>query len=197
MIIINNYKVNNQKTAFTLIELLVAVLLSSLLIGLTASTYSLFRKSISQDQAKADISQNARIVMDRLSRELRQTPEVVTELPIDYNDNSVTQPGEIMFEDGHDMGSITYRRYYIVGNVLKQDIIEYYFAAQSDVRVKWNDVDASNNLPLSTIISTVDIADNVSSISFYGDNLIEANILTMDGYGQQYALRTVIKARNF
>ena len=49
-----------NRSGYTLVELLVAVIIAGIMITITASIYGLFRKSISRDQAKAEISQNAR-----------------------------------------------------------------------------------------------------------------------------------------
>lgn len=185
---------SKKQPGFTLIELLVAVIISSILIGITVSTYSLFRKSMNLDQSKSNIAQNARIALDRLSRELRQTPDVVTNLPDDPTDNTVAQPGQIEFEDGH-ANDLTYRRYYITNSVLKVDVKEYYFSGDPAYRVKWNASGGSGQL-VTHVISTQDIADNVQSIVLYGTDQIQI-ILTTAGEGnQQFALRTTVFGRN-
>lgn len=141
------------------------------------------------------MSQNARIALDRLSRELRQTPEVVTELPTDPSDLSVAQPGAIEFEDGH-ANDLTYRSYYVAGGVLKVDVKQYYFTYDPDHRVKWNAVGTGGVAPVSNVISTNDIADSVSSIAFYGTNEVMMLITMQDSEGQQFQLRATVLGRN-
>lgn len=189
------YLKKGRKSAFTLVELMVALLVSGILISITASTYGLFRKSISRDQVRADLNQNARISLDRLSRELRQTPDILTILPVDLDDTSVTQPGEIEFEDGHS-NDLSYRRYYVDNHTLKLDLKEYYFSYQTDVRVHWNSMGNGGVSPIVRVISTVDVADNVESIAFYGEDQIWIYMTTSDTQGQVYNLRTLISARN-
>jgi prepilin-type N-terminal cleavage/methylation domain-containing protein len=184
-----------SKRAFTLIELLVAVTVSGILIGITISTYSLFRKSMVLDQGKTSMSQNARIALDRLSRELRQTPDVVTTIPADTNDTSVAQPGEIEFEDGH-ANDLTYKRYYISAGVLKVAVKQYYFSYDTGTRVKWNAVGTGGVAPISNVISTNDVADNVNTVAFYGTNQVTILITMQDGENQQYQLRTTVLGRN-
>lgn len=183
------------RKAFTLIELLVALSISALMIGVTTSTFSLFRRSMSLDQGKADIAQNARVALDRLSRELRQTPDVVTQMPLDPADNSVAQPGEIEFEDGH-ANDLTYKRYYILNNVLKVQVKQYYFTYDTSTRVKWNAIGTGGVSPISNVISTNDIADYVQSVAFYGSNEVVILITTQDANSQQTQLRTTIYGRN-
>jgi Tfp pilus assembly protein PilW len=170
-------------------------MVSSILVTMTVSIFSLVRKSMALDQAKADISQNARITVDRLSRELRQTPQIVTVLPQNPADTSVAQPGEIEFEDGH-MNDLTYRRYYLNGTTLQLQVKEYYFAASPTVRVRWNEVNGSGNLPLSAVISTQDIAEFVSSMNFYGSEIVQMVITTTDGGNQTFKLQASVQGRN-
>jgi prepilin-type N-terminal cleavage/methylation domain-containing protein len=181
--------------AFTLVELLVAISVSTILVGITASTYSLFRKAMGADQSRADIAQNGRTALDRLTRELRQTPDVVTILPADTADTSVAQPGELEFEDGH-ANDLTYKRYYISGSILKVDTKQYYFTYDTGTRVHWNAVGTGGVSPVSNVTATNDIADLVQSVAFYGSNEIQIVITTTDGKGQTLPIRTKVLGRN-
>lgn len=178
-----------------MIELLVAVAVSGILVAAASSTYSLFRRSMALDQDRAALSQNARIALDRLSRELRQTPDVVTTLPTDPTDVSVAQPGEIEFEDGH-ANDLSYKRYYLVGAVLKVDVKQYYFTYDPGVRVKWNAIGNGGVSPISNVVSTNDVADNVASITFYGSNAVQVLLTMQDTEGQQLQVRSTILGRN-
>jgi prepilin-type N-terminal cleavage/methylation domain-containing protein len=187
-------RTSKKKLGFTLIEVLVAIIVSSILISITVSVYNLFRKSMILDQSKADIAQNGRISLDRLTRELRQTPDVVTTLPNDVNDVSVAQPGQIEFQDGH-ANDLTYRRYYVSGSTLKVDTKEYYFSGNSGVRVPWNASGGQGTLT-AHVISTQDIADSIQNISFYGSNQVQIIMNTIGESNQVYPLRTVVYGRN-
>ena len=183
-----------SKRGFTLVELLVATIVASILVSVTVSLYGLIRKSMAQDQAKADLAQNARVSLDRISRELRQANSIVTNLPASPADNSVAEPHEIEFEDGH-ANDLTYKRYYLNGSVLEMDVMEYYFAGSPNTRVSW---DATNNgvSPISAVISTEDIADMVQTINFYEGATLLAEIITTDSASQTYSLETSVEARN-
>jgi prepilin-type N-terminal cleavage/methylation domain-containing protein len=184
-----------SKPAFTLVELVVAISVSAILVGITASTYSLFRRQMALDQNRTLIAQNARIALDRLSRELRQTPAIVTQIPVSPSDTSVLQPGQIEFEDGH-ANDLTYRRYYIQDGILRVDIKQYYFTYDSGVRVRWNEIGAGGVTPVSNVITTHDVADQVQSIVFYRDFSVTILLTTQDGDGQSFQLRTTIHGRN-
>jgi len=186
----------NSRAAFTLVELLVALIVSSILVAATASVYSLFRKSMAAAQTQADISQNGRIVVDRLSRELRQTPEVVTDLPTDPSDTSVPQPASIEFQNGH-TSDLAYYRYYLSGTTLELETAQYAFASDPATRVPDTATDADGNAPVRSVISTVAIAEHVQSLAFYGNGAtIRFDLTTGDGATQSYPLETVIDRRN-
>jgi len=184
-----------KRRAFTLIELLVAIAVSSILIVTAVSMYTLIRNSITLDQSRGDMEQNANIALDRLSRDLRQTPDVVTVLPASTTDASVPKPHEIEFEDGH-TNDLTYRRYYLNGSVLELDTKEYYFASNPATRVKWNATSGGTS-PVSAVISTQDIADMVQTLNVYGnDSVMQVEVITTDGGTQTFSLRTTVEGRN-
>ena len=184
------------RPAFTLVEMLVAMLVSSILVGATASVYSLFRRSMAADQQKADFSQNGRIILDRLTRELRQSPLVVTDLPTGPLDTSVPQPASIEFENGH-ASDLAYYSYYLSGATLQLDVVQYYFATSPTVRVLNTATDAAGNPPVRNVISTTAIAEDVRSLAVYGsDSQITLAVTTGDGGNQDYHLETVIERRN-
>lgn len=189
------HTVGTKRAGFSLTELLVALVVAGILVALTTSVYNIFRVSLAKDTARANAVQNARIAVDRLSRELRQSPAVVTDLPNDPSDNSVAQPGLIEFEDGH-ANNLTYRRYYLNGTTLTLQIKEYYFASSPTTRVHWNQTGPGGTTPVSAVLSTQDIAEMVKSISFYGDAEVQTVITTGDESIQDYVLRTTVERRN-
>jgi len=185
----------SRKAGFTLIELLIALIISGILVGVSTETYSLFRKSLSKDQSQAEIAQNGRIVLDRLARELRQTNDVVTVFPASTTDHSVAQPNEIEFQDGN-ANDLTYRRYYIVNGTLKLDTKQYAFSYDPTHRVVWNAVGTGGVSPTASVISTVDVADHLQDLIFYGDNLLQVQVDTVDSFNQTFTVRTTILGRN-
>jgi type II secretory pathway pseudopilin PulG len=188
----------NRKPAFTVVELVVALFISSILVSATTATYSLFRRSLIIDQSRVNLSQNARIVIDRLSRELRLTQDVVTTVPANVSDLSVSQPGQIEFQDGA-ANDLTYRRYYISGSTVELDIKEYLYPSGTSGaptgRVLWNAPAISGKTPVANVISTQDIADNAQSFVFYGGDFLQLYFTTTDGL-QSFTARTTILGRN-
>jgi Tfp pilus assembly protein PilW len=186
---------SKSRPAVSLVELLVAVIVSSILVTVTVQIYGAFRQGLVIDQARASITQNARIAMDRITRELRQSPALRTELPDNPADTTVAQPGEIEFEDGH-ANNLTYKRYFLNGTTLQMQIKEYYFSGSPSVRVHWNQTGTGGSSPTSAVISTQDVADNVGSVAFYGDTIVQIVITTTDGGNQRYVLTSSVTRRN-
>ncbi|MBU6389368.1 type II secretion system GspH family protein [Patescibacteria group bacterium] len=184
-----------RKPAYTLIELLVAIVVSGILVAIAAATYNLSIKSFNQDQAKADIAQNARITLDRMARDLRQTPDVITQFPSSPSDTSIPQPGQIEFEDGHD-NNLNYYRYYLNGTTLMLDTISCYFPYDPSTPVACDAVGNGGISPSSTVLSTQEVAEKVKSLAFYGSQPLQIVITTTDGLNQTFVLRTSVYERN-
>lgn len=99
----------NQKKelSFTLVEVIVTTIITFGLLATILSVYTLHQKAYRYGENAAETVQNGRVILERLSRELRQAKEVVvseekksegiTEFP-DIKENALD---EIMFEDGH------------------------------------------------------------------------------------------------
>lgn len=163
----NNIK---NKAGFTLIEVIIAVAISLLVVLMISSSYFVAQRAYVKADNKAEISQNGRVIIDRIVRELRQTPDIVTVLPAD-NSNPDLTPNEIMFQDGHDTSQITYIRYYLSGTDLNRQVIAYYFSSSPEVYVHWHSLNpiSPNDPPLMTVLSDRLIGEFVSDIEFWGD----------------------------
>lgn len=185
------------RCAFTLVELIVAISVSSILVAVTVQVYSLFRTSMTNDQVRADSMQNARVALDRVSRDLRQTLDVVTELPPNPSDSTIPQPHAIEFEDGH-TNDLTYRSYYLSGTTLRMQRKRYYFpGAQAGVNVRWDTIGTGGALPIAaTIGSAQDIADMVQGLDFYlEEGVFTVDMVTGDGV-INFPTRTSVQGRN-
>ncbi|MFH1226247.1 MAG: prepilin-type N-terminal cleavage/methylation domain-containing protein [bacterium] len=165
-----NNKPTQPKNGFTLMEVLVVISIFVILIVLIFSIYILCQKAYYVGDTKAEIDQNGRIAFDKITREIRQAKEIVTELP-ETNDNPAN---EIIFEDGHNVGEINYIRYYLKnGAELWRQIIFYYFDPPGQsVHVRWNSEDQSGDPPDSVISEDKLIAEYFQTLEFYQPNAI-------------------------
>ncbi len=82
---------------FTLTEVIIVVAIFIFIIIIIYSIYILSQKSYRGGEDVAEITQNGRVVLERLAREIRQTREIATDLP----EEQLNPPSEIEFQDGH------------------------------------------------------------------------------------------------
>jgi len=130
----------NKRLGFTLLELIMAITIAMIIFLSISYIYTTNQKVFFYTDTKAETMQNGRVILDRISRELRQAEDMVTSLPAD-NSNPETLPEEIMFQDGHDSSTITYIRYYLDGSNINRQSIVYYFESDPDNYVYWHATD--------------------------------------------------------
>ena len=80
---------------FTLIEIIIVIAIFSVVISMVSSTVFLSSKVYFQGERMTEIMQNGRVILDAISRELRQARKLVNLLPEE------DPPSEIIFQDGH------------------------------------------------------------------------------------------------
>ena len=180
-----------DNTGFTLIEILLAISVSLILFMILASSYDLSQKIYSRTDSKAEITQNGRVILDRITRELRQTPDIVTQIA----DNNSSSSHEIMFQDGHDISSINYIRYILDGNDLDRQDIYYFFSDDPDTYVSWEAKDKYGSAPLLSSSTPKVIGEYVDDIEFWGAKLINVNLYISKGTESEI-LNTAIYGRN-
>lgn len=183
-----------NKQGFTLIELTIAISVSVLLLMIVTSAYLVGQKTYNKTDSRAEIVQNGRVIIDRLSREIRQTSDIVTELPLDNSDPD-SLPAELMFQDGHSPTQISYIRYYIDGNNLNRQEIIYYFDIAPDTYVYWHETDQTGNPPTMEITDDKIIGEYIDDIEFWGDKLININLYLRKNEETQI-INTAIYGRN-
>ncbi len=188
-----------SRRAFTLIESLTVVFLSVIIVTSAYGIYLMSMKTFTKNSASAELTQNARISLERMSRDIRQSSEFVTVLPTDPG--SGTPPSEIKFQDGHIIGleeseeEIQYITYYLNGTDLHKKTSHYFFATDPNIWVSWSTFDESENPPTESTDEDVVKAENISSLQFWGTNLVTINISVADS-STAYTFETKILGRN-
>ena len=134
------------KSGFTILEILVSMSLFVFAILLVSSMYSLAQRAYNKGSGKGELIQNARVSLDRISRELRQSVDIITALPETNNDPEDPPAEEIFFQDGHDIAQTTYLRYYLDGTNLMRSYIVYYFVEDQETYVLWDSDGANENI---------------------------------------------------
>jgi len=182
----------NNKNGFTLIEIMVSSALFVLVLLIVTSTYSVGQRIYRQSINDNELWQNARVVLDRTSREIRQAKKILTVLPA-TNNNS---PSEIIFEDGHDTVKISYIRYYLNGTDVYRETYHYYFDSEPNTYVPWNSVDNFGNTPIKAIEENYIVGQFFSNLNFWGSNKLVNIEATLEKNSRIINLMTAVFGRN-
>ena len=86
-----------KKEGFTLTEMTIVIAIFVLIIVAVYSAYILNQRVYLSGERMAEITQNGRVILERMTREIRQAREIITEIPAER----VNPSNEIIFQDGH------------------------------------------------------------------------------------------------
>ncbi len=166
----------------------------SLVLGTIYGVYNLSQKAYTTEENMIVINQNGRVVFERLSREIRQATEIVTELP----DEEASATSTIMFEDGHISEPYHYIRYFQDNSLIKREVIGFYFSEDYDeTLVPWDAVPPPGQILLvKTTQEAQTIGEYVTQLKFWGSEMVNI-ILNLNKKENNLRLRTNIFGRNF
>lgn len=179
--------IRQTQSGFTLLEILMAVFLGMILIIAGYSVYLASYKSYKYNSESAELTQNARVALERMSREIRQSQEIIIPATLPPDENSPTQ-NTIVFQDGHTVFStpspdpncaIQYIRYTISSGNLTRTIIQYKDPTQGNICVQYN--------PANPAITTNELpeeikAEKLSQLKFWGtSSLVSIFVETTNG----------------
>lgn len=197
----------NRNFGFTIVEILIAIVIFCLVVGLVLNIFIFSQNFYRQTETNLELLQNGRIVLERISRDLRQAVEMVTALPQvpDNPDNPPAQ--EIEFQDGHtpspyeDLGSnYYYIRYYVLPgtNEVHRQYRVYCFepCASCLSYYRWNDVNGEGDQPQACNLEDKVVGEYLLDLRFWGSGLIGI-VLDLSKNSQVINLKTAIWARNF
>ncbi len=157
--------------------------------------FSLSREALRVGGQRAELTQNARIALERIARDLRQAETLVSALPETDSDPENPPPSEIEFYDGHDPDALTYIRYHLVDVTLLREVSYYAFPSDPNVRVYHNTLDQFGNLPDKTVTEDLTVAELVLNLEFFGEENITI-LITVAQSDISITVPTTIFARN-
>ncbi len=195
---------------FTLVEVLVAMAIFAIAVVLIFSIYFTSQKFYQKTETKAEILQNARVILERISRELRQTQSIVTVLPQVPDNPSSPPTSEIEFQDGHfpspyaSLGSdYYYIRYYIsinTGEVNRQYKVYCFSDCQTcSTYFKWSDtqtIDGTPTVAHGCLLEDRVVGEFAQEINFWGAGVISIS-LKLKKLNEQMDFQTNVFGRNF
>ena len=155
-----------QRPGFNLIEILLAVSFFVIVVLITSTMYIMAQNVYSRGSNQNELTQNARVSLDRMSREIRQAVELITDF------STSTPVNEILFQDGHNTSKITYIKYYLEGTDLKRSHLAYYFDFPQDpnIYVYIYSLDENEDPPLEKELEDRIIAEYFQNLEFLNNN---------------------------
>ena len=162
------FTLNHNNLGFTILEIIVSMALFVFVILLSGSLFSFAQKAYNKGSERGELTQNVRVALDRITRELRQAVDVVTTLPIVEDDPLDPPAEEIFFQDGHNISQTTYLHYYLDNSNLKRDWIVYYFSGDPGIYVIYNSVDQFGDPPEELILSSRIVGEYFFELNFWG-----------------------------
>lgn len=185
-----------KQSGFTLLEIIVSLAIFIVVIILTSSIFLLSQKSYNKSSNLAELTQNNRVYLDRLSRELRQSVNIITALPPTDSDPLYPPSEQIIFQDGHDSSRITYIRYYLNGPDLMREHKAYFFTTDSATYVTINSIDAGGQPPNYEIKENRIIGEYFDKINFWGADGLVNIYIKLKKNADIFELKTSAFSRN-
>jgi len=186
-----------KPNGFTILEIVVSLSLFAIIILLIGSIYILSQQTYNKNSNLAELTQNARVSLDRLSRELRQSANVVTTLPATSTDPLNPPPNQIFFQDGHDISQITYLRYYLNGTDLMRQKKAYYFDEEPDIYVLYNSSDQFGQPAKELILEDQIVGQYFNDLKFWGANDLINIAINLTKNQNTYNINTSVFSRNW
>jgi len=189
-------KLGKEQAAFTILEITVVVSLFVLIIMLTSSLYLLSQRAYRKGSNRGELTQNIRVSLDRMSREIRQAVDIVTILPTSGDNPEDPPMNELFFQDGHEIEEVTYIYYYLSSTDLKRSHIAYYFPEEPGTYVTWDSTNQSGEPPEELIIKDRIVGEYFDTLEFWGiDGLVYIN-LGLSKSENNLSINTAVFMRN-
>lgn len=181
-----------------------------LMVGLVFSIFAFSQRFYRQTENDAELLQNGRIVLERISRDLRQAVEMVTQLPQTPDAPENPPLSELEFQDGHtpspyeQLGSdYYYIRYYLDANVkeVHRQYRVYCFdaCASCSAYFRWNDIRIELGQEVHALACDLEdrvVGEFIDGLQFWGAGLIDIS-LDLNKDGRTVNLQSAVLGRNF
>ncbi|MBZ9572721.1 prepilin-type N-terminal cleavage/methylation domain-containing protein [Patescibacteria group bacterium] len=182
-----------MRIGFTLIEVLITVIIFLLVSVAIFNIYIVGQKFYQGGEIRAELLQNGRVVLERMTREIRQAREIVTELSEQESGATST----ILFEDGHSTTTYRYICYFRDDDLVKKEVNGYYFSDDpSQTLVSWDsNPPEGQTLETKILEEPKIIGEYIIDLKFWGSKVIHT-VLTLQNRAEVLELRTKVFARN-
>ncbi len=180
----------NNKRGFSLVEIMVAVLIGLIVIEAAYLFFPIGKRISREGEALNEITQDARIVLNRMKREIRQSPVIISNIP-EERENGIEI---IEFENGFVEEGNPEPQYirYQKNNQTIQRLI-YYFTDPDDQETI---VDYSFPNAVEQVENTEIVAENITNLKIYSDNNLIKLFLRLEKQNENLELLTGVYPRN-
>ena len=185
------WKIKNK--GFVLTELLITIAILVLISGAAYSSFIMSQRAYKASEFSAEITQNGRVITERMTRDIRQARQLVGDLP----DTEAGGVSEIIFEDGHISDQYHYVHYFKSGDKISREVIGYYFSGDAaETLVPYNAIPpVSQNLLSKTPEASKTIGECVSDLKIWKFKGINID-LSLAKQDKNLYLETKILGRN-
>lgn len=169
--------------AFTLAEVMITIAIVGMAFTLIYEVAQLTHRTYLLGERRAELTQNGRVILDRLVREFRQAPELLTALPDTPDDPFFTPPQEISFRNGHQLDPITYIRYWFnpLDYTINRQLIYYSFSADPNTYVPYSALDEEHNPPEQHVLQDQIIGEYINNFKVWGGRPITTELDLQEG----------------
>ena len=186
----------------TLIELLITIAIFTFVVVVIFSVYLSAQKFYQYGEENAEILQNGRIAMERMTREIRQADEIISQIPQTPDIPESPPLTELEFEDGHIDDDYYYIRYYL--STTTNELIRQYRVYCFDSCIvcedyfRWNDSYIQGEETIYTHPCNIEerlISEYITDLRFWGTNIINI-FLNLEKNQKNIQMETKIFGRN-
>lgn len=187
----HSFNLKKSISGFSMFEIIVSMALFVIIIMLTGSMFTISQRAYNAGANQGELTQNVRVVLDRMSREIRQSQNIITDLS-----STSTQ---LFFQDGHNPAEITYIRYFLNGTDLMRTHEAYYFLSFPNVHVAWDSIDGFNNTTTKEILDSNDniVGEYFNKLQFWGDNSLVHIIMELTKNQKTTHIESSVFSRNY
>lgn len=180
---------------FTLTELLVTLTIFLIITTAVYSGFNLSQKAYSEGQNSVEITQNGRVVMERIAREVRQAKRIIGDFPNERE----SALNEIFFEDGHILEPYHYIHYFKDNQEVKRQVVGYYFSEDLEETLQPREAvpPGGQTLEEKTLELPAIVGEWVNKLEFWGSEGVINMSLILEKKDKTFNLETRIFPRNF
>lgn len=166
-----NVRLENKKNGYSIIEVLVAIVIGVLVIEAAYLFFPLGSRIAREGETLNVLAQTARIVLNRIERDIRQTPNLITDLPASQSEDT----NSIFLIDGYPEDDDTdphYISYEYQDNKIYRKEIHYTDPNNPTIVVSYDFPDA-----VEVVETNEAIGEDIEFIKIWeGQNLVKIDI---------------------